>query len=47
MIRGGKLIEGSAIDHRDAPGVTLFRGERYGQTHELKIEIIEIHGFRI
>jgi hypothetical protein len=28
-------------------GMTLFRPQRYGQTHELKIEIIETNRFRI
>jgi hypothetical protein len=47
MIRGGELVEWSAFDHRDAPNVTSFRTQRYGQRHKLEIEIIEINRFWI
>src|SRR6266446_1822705 len=47
MIRGGELVEWSAFDHCDAPGVTSFRCQRYGQRHKLEIEIMEINRFWI
>ena len=45
MIRGGKLIEWSAFEHRVSPGNALFDHRGMDRTLELKIEIIEINRF--
>jgi hypothetical protein len=42
----GKLIEWPAFDHSLPPGECPCP-HRYGQTHELKIEIIETNRFQI
>ncbi len=47
MVRGGELVECLRSIIVILPGMTSFRPQRYGQTKELKIEIMEINRFRI
>jgi hypothetical protein len=46
VILASELVEWSAFDHRQSPGMLMAsRHHTYGQSEELEIETIETHRF--